>query len=102
MEGELAREVVHAAGVHQAQSVSHRLGAQHTLACDGAEAAVGQSGRHDAGALAGHLNGAQLMRRDRKDSLVKHRRATESLKKWQTAAVQVKESCCFLLHFTWK
>lgn len=66
MEGELAREVVHAAGVHQAQSVSHRLGAQHTLACDGAEAAVGQSSRHDAGALAGHLDGAQLMRRGRK------------------------------------
>lgn len=66
MEGELAREVIHAAGVHQAQSVSHRLGAQHTLACDGAEAAVGQSSRHDAGALAGHLDGAQLMRRDRK------------------------------------
>lgn len=41
MEGELAREVIHAAGVHQAQSVSHRLGAQHALACDGAEAAVG-------------------------------------------------------------
>lgn len=60
VEGELSREVVHAAGVHQTQSVPHRLGAQHTLACDWTEAAVGQSGRHDAGALTSHLDGTQL------------------------------------------
>lgn len=65
MEGELSREVVHAARVHQTQSVPDRLGAQHALACDWTEAAVGQSGRHDAGALAGHLDGAQLMSTDR-------------------------------------
>lgn len=65
MEGELSREVVHAAGVHQTQSVSYRLRAQHTLACDWTETAIGQSGRHDAGALAGHLDGAQLMSKDR-------------------------------------
>lgn len=60
VEGELSGEVVHAARVHQTQSVSHRLRAQHALACDWTEAAVGQGRRHDAGALAGHLDGAQL------------------------------------------
>lgn len=60
VEGELSREVVHAAGVHEAERVAHRLRAQHTLTRDRAEAAVGQRGRHDAGALAGHLDGAQL------------------------------------------
>lgn len=60
VEGELSREVVHAAGVHEAERVAHRLRAQHALTRDGAEAAVGQRGRHDAGALAGHLDGAQL------------------------------------------
>lgn len=78
MEGELAGEVVHAAGVHQTQSVSHRLRAQHTLACDGAEAAVGQSGRHDAGALTGHLDGAQLTSKDTEYGLIRHKRETES------------------------
>lgn len=61
VESKLSREVVHAAGMHQTQSVSHRLRAQDALACDWTEAAVGQSGRHDAGALTGHLDGAQLM-----------------------------------------
>lgn len=60
VEGKLSREVVHAAGVHEAQRVAHRLRAQHTLTRDRAEAAVGQRGRHDAGTLAGHLDGAQL------------------------------------------
>lgn len=60
MEGELSREVVHPAGVHQAQRVPHRLGAQHALTRDGTDAAVGQRGGHDAGALTGHLDGAQL------------------------------------------
>ena len=58
VEGELAREVVHAAGVHEAQRVTHCLRAQHALARDWTEAAVCQGGRHDAGALAGHLDGA--------------------------------------------
>ncbi len=61
MEGKLSGEVVHAAGMHQTQRVSHCLGAQHTLSCDWTEATVGQSRRHDAGALTGHLDGAQLM-----------------------------------------
>lgn len=65
VESELSREVVHAAGVHQTQSVSHRLGVQHALACDWTEAAVGQSRRHDAGALTGHLDGAQLTEADK-------------------------------------
>lgn len=69
VEGELAGKVVHSAGVHQTESVPHRLRAQHTLACDGAEAAVGQGRRHDAGALAGHLDGAQLTRKDTKTDL---------------------------------
>lgn len=60
MESKLSREVVHAAGVHQTQGVPHRLGAQHALARDRADAAVCQGGRHDTGALAGHLNGTQL------------------------------------------
>lgn len=46
--------------MHQTQRVPHRLGAQHSLTRDGANAAVGQGGRHDAGALAGHLDGAEL------------------------------------------
>lgn len=62
MEGELAGEVVHAAGVHEAQRVADRLGAQHALARDRTEAAVGERGGHDAGALAGHLDGAELQR----------------------------------------
>lgn len=66
MEGELSREVIHAAGVHEAECVSHRLRAQHTLACDWAEAAISQSSCHDAGALAGHLDGAQLAEKGRK------------------------------------
>lgn len=47
MEGKLAREVVHAAGVHEAEGVAHCFSAQHTLACDGADPAIGQGGCHD-------------------------------------------------------
>lgn len=46
--------------MHQTQGVPHRLGAQHALPRDRADAAVSQRGRHDTGALAGHLNGTQL------------------------------------------
>lgn len=60
MEGKLSREVVHAAGVHKTQRVPHCLGAQHALTGDWTEAAVSQRGGHDAGALTGHLDGAQL------------------------------------------
>ncbi len=60
MEGELSGEVIHAAGVHEAEGVSHGLWAQHTLACDWTEAAVGQCGSHDASALTRDLDGAQL------------------------------------------
>lgn len=60
MEGELSGEVIHAAGVHEAEGVSHGLGAQHTLACDWTEAAIGQCGSHDASALTRYLDGAQL------------------------------------------
>ena len=48
MEGELAREVIHAAGVHEAEGVPHSFSTQHALACDGADATVGESGCHDA------------------------------------------------------
>lgn len=60
MEGELAGEVVHAAGIHEAQGVSHSLGAQDALACDWTDAPVGQGGGHDAPSLTGHLDGTQL------------------------------------------
>lgn len=46
--------------MHQTQRVPHRLGTQYSFTRDGADAAVGQGGRHDAGALTGHLNGAEL------------------------------------------
>ena len=105
MEGELAGEVVHAAGVHQAQSVSHSLRAQHAIAGDGAEAAVGQSRRHYTSALAGHLNGAQLMRKTQSFDLV-DAKERQNLEKWQTAAIKREEAnkrCC-LIYFllTWK
>lgn len=60
MESKLSGEVVHATGMHQAQRVPHRLRAQHALVGDGANAAVGQRGCHDTGALTGHLNGTEL------------------------------------------
>lgn len=60
MEGKLSREVIHAAGVHEAEGVSHGLWAQHTLACDWTEASIGQCGSHDASALTRDLDGAQL------------------------------------------
>lgn len=65
VKSKLSREVIHAAGVHQTQGVSHRLRAQHTLARDWTETAVGQSCRHNAGTLTGHLNGAQLIEKQR-------------------------------------
>jgi len=34
MKGKLARKVVHAARVHETESVSDGLGTEHTLACD--------------------------------------------------------------------
>ncbi len=46
--------------MHQTQGVPHRLGAQHALTRDWADTAVSQGGCHDTGALAGHLEGAQL------------------------------------------
>lgn len=60
MESKPSREVVHATGVHQTQRVLHRLLTQHTLTCDWADATICQGGCHDTGALASHLNGAQL------------------------------------------
>lgn len=72
MEGELSREVIHATGVHETKRVAHRLRAQHTLACDWAEAAVGQRGCHDAGALAGHFDGAQLAGKGRRNKASNH------------------------------
>lgn len=65
VESKLSGEVVHAAGVHQTQRVSYGLGAQHTLPGDGTEAAVGQGGRHDTGALTRHLDGAELRDEER-------------------------------------
>lgn len=47
VEGELAREVIHATGVHEAEGVAHGFRTQHALPCDGADAAIGKSGRHD-------------------------------------------------------
>lgn len=56
VEGKLAGEVVHAAGVHETQGVAHSFGAQHALACDWTNAPVGQRGGHDTSRLAGHLD----------------------------------------------
>ena len=63
MEGHLSREVVHATGVHEAQRVPHSLCTQHMLACDWADAAVGQRSGHDTPRLAGDIDGAQLRAR---------------------------------------
>lgn len=60
MEGHLAREVVHSAGVHETQRVAHRLGAQDALARDWTDPPVGQGGGHDAARLTGDLYGAEL------------------------------------------
>lgn len=60
MKGKLAGEVVHAAGIHEAQGVSNSLGAQDTLARDWTHAPIGQGGGHDAPRLAGRLDGTQL------------------------------------------
>ena len=60
VEGKLSGEVVHATGMHEAEGVPHRLRAQNTLPCDWTETAIGQRCGHDAGALAGDFNGAQL------------------------------------------
>lgn len=68
VEGELAREVVHAAGMHEAEGVADGLVAQDALACDRTDAAVGQSGGHDTPGLTVHLNGAQLLNQSIKTS----------------------------------
>lgn len=60
MEGELAGEVIHAAGVHETQGAAHGFGAQHALARGGADAPVGQRGGHEASGVAGHLDGTEL------------------------------------------
>lgn len=65
VEGKLSREVVHAAGMHEAQGVADGLRAQHALACDWTNAPVGQRGRHDASRLTRHLDGAQLEKRNK-------------------------------------
>lgn len=65
MEGKLAREVVHAAGVHEAEGVAHGFRAQHALSSDGADPTIGQGGCHDTARFTGHLHRAQLWRRGR-------------------------------------
>lgn len=60
VKGKLAREVVHAAGVHETESVSDGLGTERTLACDWTDPSISQCGCHDAAGLACHLNRAQL------------------------------------------
>lgn len=62
MESKLSREIIHSAGVHETQGVPHGLWGQHALACDWADATIGQGGCHDASTFAGHFNGAQLKR----------------------------------------
>lgn len=65
MESELSGEVVHAARVHETQSVSYGLGVQHTLARDWTEAAIRQGSCHHTGTFAGYLNGAQLNKQNK-------------------------------------
>lgn len=65
MEGELAREVIHAAGMHEAEGVPHGFSTQDTLAGDGADAAVGKSGCHDAAGFAVDLHRTQLYGNER-------------------------------------
>lgn len=48
MKSHLAREVVHATGVHEAQRVSHCLCTQDSLACDWTDPSISQSSSHDA------------------------------------------------------
>lgn len=60
VEGKLAREVIHATGVHEAEGVAHCFSTQDALPRDGADPAVGQGGCHDAARLTGHLHRAQL------------------------------------------
>lgn len=60
MEGKLSGKVVHAAGMHEAQGVSNRLGAQHMAARDWTNTPIGQCGSHDTSWLTVYLYGAQL------------------------------------------
>lgn len=60
MKSHLAREVIHATGVHETQRVSYCLSAQDALACDWTDPSVGQGGSHYTSWLAGHLDGAKL------------------------------------------
>lgn len=60
VEGKLAREVIHATGMHQAEGVAHCFSAQHALASNGADPTIGQSGCHDTAGFTSDLHGAQL------------------------------------------
>lgn len=79
MESELSGEVVHAARVHETQSVSYGLGVQHTLARDWTEAAIRQGSCHHTGTFAGYLNGAQLNKQNK--NLFNHRFSDISISK---------------------
>lgn len=47
MEGKLAREVIHATGMHEAEGVADSFSAQNTLPCDWTNTSIGQCGSHD-------------------------------------------------------
>lgn len=47
VEGKLAREVIHAAGVHEAEGVAYSFSAQYALSCDGTDPTIGQGSCHD-------------------------------------------------------
>lgn len=78
MEGELAREVIHATGMHEAEGVPHGFSTQDALAGDGADAAVGKSGCHDAAGFAGDLHRTQLWKREGSKGSVGMSTATKS------------------------
>lgn len=46
VESKLAREVIHATGMHEAEGVTHCFSTQHALACDGADPTIGKGGCH--------------------------------------------------------
>lgn len=47
MEGKLAREVIHATGMHETEGVAHCFSTQNALACDGTDPTIGKGGCHD-------------------------------------------------------
>lgn len=47
MEGKLAREVIHATGMHEAEGVADSFSTQNTLPCDWTNTSIGQCGSHD-------------------------------------------------------